>query len=243
MAQAPGYMVFFGTGRYLGARDRDDVSQQSLYGIWDYGDDSDDGEYVGQLADRSSGRLSSGLFLVPKRIAEETVSEGAATRRLDADSIDYDMVEDREDSDGISANNESAVQQDNPKQCAGWFIDFPTIADASMAPAERVIGDVTIRDGKIIVASYVPDNQPCGGNGSSWLYVLAACTGDSPLDSKGKPLLSRRYPGRIGNRPMIVKDAANPRRDLILFGDQRGGIQALEMTGENWGKVYWWQSR
>jgi hypothetical protein len=30
---------------------------------------------------------------------------------------------------------------------------------------------------------------------------------------------------------------------LILFSDQTGGIQFLEMAGENWGKVYWWQSR
>ncbi|MEJ2659425.1 MAG: PilC/PilY family type IV pilus protein, partial [Desulfobacteraceae bacterium] len=168
-AQAPGYMVFFGTGRYLGASDRNDVSQQSLYGIWDYGDDSDDGEYLGRLTDRSTGRLSSGLFLVPKRIAEETVSAGAATRRLDTDALDYEMIEDEEDSDGASANNKSTVRQDNPKRHAGWFFDFPFNADLSAVSAERVVGDVTIRDGKIVVSSYVPDNQPCGGEGSSWL--------------------------------------------------------------------------
>jgi type IV pilus assembly protein PilY1 len=241
--QAPGYMVFFGTGRYLGAMDRTDVSQQSLYGIWDFGDDSDDGEYLGGLVDRSSGRLSSGLFLVPKQIVEETVSEGAAMRRLESDGLDYDMVEDGEDSDGISANNESAVQRDNPKRYAGWFLDFPSTTDSSTTASERVVGDVTIRDGKIVVTSYVPDSRPCGGSGSSWLYILTACTGDSPLKSMDEPLLSMRYRGKISNRPMIVKDMDNPRRDLILLGDQSGRIQALEMTGENWGKVYWWQSR
>ncbi len=241
--QAPGYMVFFGTGRYLGASDRSDVSQQSLYGIWDYGDDDDDGEYLGGLVDRGSGRLSSKLYLVPKRIAEETVSDGAPIRRLDADEIDYETVEDGEDSDGNAANNKTAVKQDNPKQYAGWFFDFPSSSDSPTAPAERVVGEVTIRDGKIVVASYIPDNQPCGGGGDSWLYILTACSGDSPAPSMNEPLVSRRYSGKISSRLSITKDLARPGRDLVLFRDRSGGIQALEMEGENWGKVYWWQSR
>lgn len=239
--QAPGYMVFFGTGRYLGASDRNDDSQQSIYGIWDYGDDCDDKEYLGVLTDRGTGLLSSGFSLIPKRIAEETLLDDTPTRRLDADALDYEMVEDGEDSDGSVANNKTAVQQDNPKQYVGWFFDFPSAADPSTTSAERVVGDVTIRDGKIIVSSYVPDNHPCGGGGISWLYLLSACTGDSPLGPMGKPIVSRRYPGRISGCPVIARDRASPRRDLILFSNQAGGIQSLEMTGENWGKVYWWQ--
>jgi type IV pilus assembly protein PilY1 len=242
-AQAHGYMVFFGTGRYLGAPDRYDASQQSLYGIWDYGDDSDDGEYLGRLTDRSSGRLSSGLYLVPKQVVEESAVDGTPTRRLDSDVLAYDMAKDGEDSDGIAANNDSAVREDNPARIAGWFLDFPTAGENPEASAERTVGDVTIRDGKIVVASYIPDSRPCGGGGRSWLYLLTACTGDSPSASMDEPLLSRGYPGKISHRPVIVKDMAHPRRDLILFGDSTGEIQGLEMAGENWGKVYWWQSR
>ena len=58
-----------------------------------------------------------------------------------------------------------------------------------------------------------------------------------------EPLVSRRYPGKIGSRLVIAKDRSAPRRDLILFSDQFGQIQSLEMAGENLGKVYWWQSR
>jgi type IV pilus assembly protein PilY1 len=242
-AQAPGYMVFFGTGRYLGASDRNDDARQSLYGIWDYGDDSDDREHVGRLTDRDTGRLSSGYYLVPKRIIEETDSGGAATRRLDAVELDYEFVTDEEDLDGSAANNKSAVRLDNPKRNAGWFFDFPSGGDSPAAPAERVIGDVTIRDGRVVVSSFVPDNQPCGSGGSSWLYLLAACTGNSPPGPMSEPLVSRRYPERITSRLTVAKDMANPRRDLILFGVQSAGIQALEIPGENWGKVYWWQNR
>jgi len=42
-----GYMVLFGTGQYLGESDISDTTAQSFYGIWDYGDDEDDSEYLG----------------------------------------------------------------------------------------------------------------------------------------------------------------------------------------------------
>lgn len=55
----PGYMVIFGTGRYLGLSDLSDTSQQSVYGIWDYGDDGDGAEYLGRFHSPSTGRLSN----------------------------------------------------------------------------------------------------------------------------------------------------------------------------------------
>jgi type IV pilus assembly protein PilY1 len=242
-APAPGYMVYFGTGRYLGAADRSDTSQQSLYALWDYGEDSDDSEFLGKLTDRSTGLLSSKLFLVPKRIVEETTSAGALTRRLGGDEIGYSMVDDEEDGDGVAANNDSAQKLQNPDRHVGWFFDFPAPGGPSSTSAERIVGDVAVRDGKIVVSSYIPDNRPCGSGGNSWLYILTACAGDSPEVPLSEPLVSRRYPGKISNRPVIAKDLSATRQDLILFSDQFGQIQTLEMAGENWGKVYWWQSR
>lgn len=40
-------MVIFGTARYLGDLDFTDPASQTLYGIWDYGDDYD--EYLGSF--------------------------------------------------------------------------------------------------------------------------------------------------------------------------------------------------
>ncbi len=42
-----GYMVLFGTGKYLTAADLSDTTQQTIYGVWDYGDNADDAEYLG----------------------------------------------------------------------------------------------------------------------------------------------------------------------------------------------------
>ncbi|MBN1849044.1 MAG: hypothetical protein JW932_10705 [Deltaproteobacteria bacterium] len=48
-----GFMVLFATGSYLGNSDFTDNSTQTIYGIWDFGDDADDTEYLGYF-DRSA---------------------------------------------------------------------------------------------------------------------------------------------------------------------------------------------
>lgn len=54
----PGFFVIFGTGKYLGLTDLTDNSQQAVYGIWDYGDDADDTEFLGQF-NPATGRLDN----------------------------------------------------------------------------------------------------------------------------------------------------------------------------------------
>ena len=47
--EKPGYMVIFGTGRYLAELDLESSETSSVYGIWDYGDDDDNREYLGSF--------------------------------------------------------------------------------------------------------------------------------------------------------------------------------------------------
>ncbi len=49
-----GYMVIFGTGRYLGMTDLDNVDIQSVYGIWDWAPDDYDTGYLGTRIDNIS---------------------------------------------------------------------------------------------------------------------------------------------------------------------------------------------
>jgi type IV pilus assembly protein PilY1 len=50
-----GYLVTFGTGRWLGSFDLEAGRTETIYGIWDYGDDEDDTEYLGQFdSDRTN---------------------------------------------------------------------------------------------------------------------------------------------------------------------------------------------
>ncbi len=54
-----GYMVIFATGRYLGEGDLPDTTEQTIYGIWDYGDDDDDSEYLGTFDPDAASPLSN----------------------------------------------------------------------------------------------------------------------------------------------------------------------------------------
>ena len=54
-----GYIVAFGTGKYLGSTDLADTKTQTVYGIWDYGDDADNAEYVGSFSRATTPQFSS----------------------------------------------------------------------------------------------------------------------------------------------------------------------------------------
>ncbi len=49
----PGYMVIFGTGKYLGTTDVESIAMQSLYGIWDWAHDDIDDGYLGARVDNT----------------------------------------------------------------------------------------------------------------------------------------------------------------------------------------------
>ena len=239
--QLPGSMVYFGTGRYLGVQDISNNDPQSLYAIWDYGDDSDDSETLGALTNRQSGSLSSGLNLFPKRIINQTIKDGVAYRQVGGDSFQYSLVEDMEDGDRNARNNSNKAKSGNPEKYAGWFLDLPVSSGADGGSAERIVGDALVRGGKIIVTSYVPDCAPCSGGGHSWLYILDGCNGDSPMErmEQEQPVMARRFKGKISDRPVVMKDPLRPRLDRIVFSDRAGHAMLMEIEGESWGRVYW----
>lgn len=64
----------------------------------------------------------------------------------------------------------------------GWRLDLP-------ASGERIVTEVLIRAGKVIVSTLVPSSDPCAYGGDGWVMELDAITGnraDSPaLDTNG----------------------------------------------------------
>ena len=132
-----GYMVVFGTGKFLHNDDRTDVSQQSIYGIWDYGDDADDGEYLGSFDPNAMQALSNQIFSVT--LLEQTIVDwrpinGHDYRTFSDNSANWNTVTDTD-----------AGQDPNPIFHAGWYVDFP---NTSPYEGERVFKGVQIRDGK-----------------------------------------------------------------------------------------------
>ncbi|RJQ70921.1 MAG: hypothetical protein C4519_20155 [Desulfobacteraceae bacterium] len=240
--KAPGYMVIFGTGKYLGELDRHDTQRQSIYGIWDFGDDSDDSEYLGYFSNRGQGLLSSGWKLARRQIVDQFTRDGVVYRQLSGWQSEYKTVPDSEDGDENDVNNNNPKQEDNPAEFAGWFLDFAVPPDPTALPGERVTGKVVIRNGQAVIVAFAPIDQPCESGGVSWVYALHAC-GDSglPKSRLEVPLLARRYEGRMGDHITTVKNAATPMKDFFLGGDLSGNVILQEITGEIWGKVFWQQ--
>jgi Tfp pilus tip-associated adhesin PilY1 len=135
-------MIIFGTGKFLHNKDRADVSQQTISGIWDYGDDADDGEYLGFFDPNVTPELSnqtSGVTLMEQTVVNLTYLGGQDYRTFSDNSASWYTVTDTD-----------AGQHPNPLSHTGWYVDFP---NASPYEGERVFKGVQIRDGKAIVIS------------------------------------------------------------------------------------------
>ncbi|MBU0993775.1 MAG: PQQ-binding-like beta-propeller repeat protein [Proteobacteria bacterium] len=161
-----GYMVLFGTGKYLGNSDVSDTSTQTIYGIWDYGDDIDDSEYLGTLNRGSIPNLSNQpdtvSLLEQIEFAEDTYY-GVGWGFTTDSTISWGTVDDT-----------SYGQKPDPYQHAGWYFDLPI-------PRERLIQDMIIRDRYAIFITNIPDSSsPCLAGGESVLNEFIACSGQRP---------------------------------------------------------------
>ena len=148
-----GYMVIFGTGRYLGDIDFTDPGSQTLYGIWDYGDDADNTEYLGGF-DRPglSNQPSSVKLLSQTQVDWRTVS-GNDFRTLSDNSASWETVYDV--TTGQHPNPGTAVPDTTVD--AGWYFDLPISQGA--AGHERIISDVIIRSGNVIAITFRPNRE------------------------------------------------------------------------------------
>ncbi len=57
----------------------------------------------------------------------------------------------------------------------GWYMDLTDVG--ALGAGERVVSNPVLRNGRIIFATVVPNADPCGSGGTSWLIELDAITG------------------------------------------------------------------
>jgi len=202
----PGYMVLFGTGKFLNEIDRVDLGVQTLFGVWDSdsvpkGAPLDRGKYLG-IWNRSTNKFSNqttGNLLKQEVLLQQEIS------MKNPDTGETNNVTVR-----VTSNNSRTASGwwsvDNPNGYMGWYLDLPgrgnigLVAEGAAAnsgmpgtdAAERVVKDPLIRDGKVIAVSFIPSGTPCGAGGYSFLMELLAFTGDRPntvqldIDGDGK---------------------------------------------------------
>jgi Tfp pilus tip-associated adhesin PilY1 len=176
-----GYIVCFGTGKFLGASDFDDASVQTIYGIWDYGDrvfipplgwsDDDDSEFLGEFRDpNETAKLSNqpdAVKLLKQEASEVKVGSGVdevIVRVLTDEKPAWITKADPDDNQMPNPTDEAAND-------AGWYLDLDVYT------GERVISDVILRDGILIVIGFIPDQGRCNSGGDSVFMELNAFTG------------------------------------------------------------------
>ena len=172
----PGYIVVIGTGKYLGDTDFANTQTQTIYGLWDYGDDADDSEYLGAFNRGSTPQLSNQpntvTLLQQVEIYYGQPGNSNYTLRVLSDNEPTWVTMD-DGTAGQSVNPSNSVANN-----AGWYFDLPI-------SKERMIRNFMIRDGKVILISSIPKSSPCAAGGDSILHEMNACTGGRMTDGGG----------------------------------------------------------
>ncbi len=163
-----GYMVYFGTGKYIGSTDNSAIGQttQSLYGIWDAN--------VGGNIPRAD--------LLDQKVLDEQLNGATppkAERLLSRKSINW-LVSGQVGDSGWDA----ITNLDN----RGWYLD---LIDSSATPldnkGERIINRINLYGEWLLVDSMLPAANGCEGGGTSFSYMLNAASGAAydrpPFDS------------------------------------------------------------
>ena len=176
-----GYIVCFGSGKFLGNSDFNDERLQTIYGIWDYGDRV----FIPRLGwSDDDGREFLGTFRVPDEAAQlsnqpETVKlleqvASEVTVGSGEDEITLRILTD-EEPQWITTEDTDDKQMPNPSELApnnaGWYLDLDVYT------GERVISDVILRDGILIVIGFIPEESRCGSGGDSVFMELNAFSG------------------------------------------------------------------
>ena len=220
-----GMQVVFGTGKYLGEDDISDASTQAVYGIWDYGDDSQDDEYLGTFQSGFSPELSNqpaSVTLLQQTATDytqdiEVDSDGDGTLdsteemtiRVLSDNIPDWSVTTTPDG-GTSCGDFPGSEVPCDPECtgcaadplvhAGWYVNLPQTG-------ERVIGNPLVRLGVLNYVTFTPEDSPCGGEGFSFPVFADPCTGGN----LGEPYIDINQDGVIDEQDLInIGTDANP---------------------------------
>ena len=144
---------------------------------------------------------------------------------------------------------------------AGWYLDLDV--------DERVVSNIMIRGGKVLLISFTPQQSPCGSGGHSVFHQLLACTGgatgEARFDVDGDGLVANSVSAGGGDGDVInigteaspvwaypsgIKSTGNNQLPVILSNGEvdinyssssTGGIETTKTKGVKRGIVYWLQ--
>ncbi|XEG70447.1 PilC/PilY family type IV pilus protein [Pseudomonas sp. abacavir_1] len=136
-----GYIVAFGSGRYLTTSDKTSTATQSVYGIWDR-------KTAGEATSASLTAARTRSDLQQQTLTAGT-TDGTTTYTLSESDVAW------YDSSGNTADANVATW--------GWYFDFPRTG-------ERLIYDMTLYGSSLIFASSTPQTGTCAAGLSGTVY-------------------------------------------------------------------------
>jgi len=203
----PGNIVVFGTGKYLGLSDFNDTQTQTIYGIWDYGDDADDHEYLGTFnrtatAPKALSNQPGEVQLLKQQEIYYGIPGGLSQylRVLSDYAINYEVEQDSDIGEHPNPSSDAATLP-NPTH-AGWYFDLPI-------RKERIVRDLLIRGGKVILISTIPDASACSAGGESILMEVDAASGSRLSEAQ----FDINNDGVIDDADLISIEVPNPAYD------------------------------
>jgi len=138
-----GYIVVFGTGRYLLTADKTSATQQSVYGIWDR-------KTAGEATTTSltGSRTRSSLQV---QTLSSGVFNGVSTYTLSNNDVAW------YDTSGNTADANVSKW--------GWYFDF-------MQSGERMVYDMTLYGSSLVINSITPQTGTCTAGVSGTIYAV-----------------------------------------------------------------------
>jgi Tfp pilus tip-associated adhesin PilY1 len=183
-----GYMVVWGTGKYLHRSDMENYDQQTFYGVWDHGLSGKSGWLGGldrsEVAAQENGAKHYGLDGSGYRLVEQRVRVTSAAPRENEGEIEGEA------GPGVSvvvASHSNYPQNyifrkegENlvtprvleAESTVGWFFDLPDMG-------ERMVQDTLIHGPYAFGVSFIPEGSvsTCESGGYSWFNAVESCTG------------------------------------------------------------------
>ncbi len=214
----PGYMIYFGTGKYLEPSDNVTINTQvqTFWGIWD--------------PDTGSVPPYARSKMLKQQITEEVavnVNGTLADMRITTDNtINW-------------ANNPLSPAG---TEHIGWYMD---LVNTGVTPlnnkGERQVTSALLRNGRIIFTTLIPSGSSCVFGGDGWLMELDAADGsrlgDPPFDVDGDGVFDL-VTDKNGNAvpPSGIKSRVGaPSEPSVL--DRGDGTEVKTISGSDGGKL------
>ncbi|WP_313516464.1 PilC/PilY family type IV pilus protein [Pseudomonas sp.] len=149
-----GYLVTFGTGRYLGITDKASNQTQTMYGVWDR-------QTAGQVADSSSTTSKTRTNLLAQTLSSSTTTvEGTtkAVRLLTANTATW-----------YSSSGTADANVDR----WGWYFD--------LTAGERMVYSMNLYGDGLIFSTITPNSDVCSAGLTGITYGINPYTGGKTL--------------------------------------------------------------